>query len=363
VIWDVRDEMKPIRIIGSGPSGLAAAINLAKAGREVHVFEKNSDCGQRFHGDLEGLENWSKKEDVLQALAQMNVALDFPFTPFYEVTVTNAGRSELFQFKRPLFYAIKRGVEEDTLDQSLKRQAIQHGVVLHFDTTLSEEEGDIIATGPIRREVFAVDKGFVFKTDLPDMAIGLINDAAAYKGYAYLIVAKGYGCMCTVLFDRFELVGKCFEATKEAFRDMVGLDVQEGKPVGGIGGFSLKNVFQSRGRLYVGEAAGIQDFLWGFGIRDAITSGYLAARCIIEGRNYEAVARRYFHKKLRASLVNRYLWEKYIARGYFYLMDRVKDVEYGLSLLRRMHSFTLFQQMLYPFARSALRKKYAHLRI
>ncbi len=355
--------MKSISIIGSGPSGLAAAINLAKAGHEVHVFEKNGDCGQRFHGDLEGLENWSRKEDVLQEIARMNLLLDFPFTPFHEVTVTNGTRSECFKFQRPLFYAVKRGVDADSLDQSLKRQALESGVVFHFDTALTEEEGDIIATGPISKEIFAVDKGLVFKTDLPDMAIGLINDAAAYKGYAYLIVAKGYGCMCTVLFDRFESVGECFDHTREVFRNLIGLDVRDGKQVGGIGGFSLKNVFQSNGRLYVGEAAGIQDFLWGFGIRDAITSGYLAAKCIIEGRNYEAEADKYFRRKLRASLVNRYLWEKFIGRGYLNLMDRVKDVEYGLSLLRRMHSFTLFQQVLYPFARSTLRKKYAHLRI
>jgi flavin-dependent dehydrogenase len=355
--------MTPTKIIGSGPSGLAAAINLAKAGREVHVFEKNADCGQRFHGDLEGLENWSKDEDVVAELRQMNVGVNFQLHSFHKVTVANGVRSEEFQFDRPLFYAVRRGVDEGSLDQGLKQQALSLGVQFHFGTTLPESEGDIIATGPISKEIFAVDKGVIFQTSHPDIAIGLINDEAAYKGYAYLIVANGYACMCTVLFDRFDEVGRCFETTKRMFEEMLEIEIQESKNVGGIGGFSLRNIFQVEDRLYVGEAAGIQDFLWGFGIRDAITSGFLAARSIIEGRSYEKMAREHFSRKLRASLVNRYLWDKLIARAYFSILDRVKDVEYGLSLLSRMHRFNFFQRALYPFALSAMRKKYSHLRI
>lgn len=355
--------MRLVKIIGSGPSGLAAAINLAKAGREVHVYEKNADCGQRFHGDLEGLENWSDKEDVLGQLGRMNISTDFPNHPFYDVTVANGVRSQDFHFTRPLFYAVKRGTEKDSFDQALKEQAILRRVNFHFKQALPETEGDIIATGPIVKEIFAVDKGIVFQTDLPDTAIGVINDAAAYKGYAYLIVANGYGCMCTVLFDRFDQVNKCLEETARIFKDLVGLEVRDAKGVGGIGGFSLKNVFQSNRRLYVGEAAGIQDFLWGFGIRDAIASGFLAARSILEGRSYEEMARTYFGRKLRASLVNRYLWEKFIARGYFHIMDRVKDPEYGLGFLSRMHRFNFLQRLLYPFALTAMRRRYSHLRI
>jgi flavin-dependent dehydrogenase len=355
--------VRTIKVIGSGPSGLTAAINLARAGKEVHVYERNSEVGQRFHGDLEGLENWSDKEDVLEHLARMNVSVNFPNHPFYAVTVANGVQSQDFQFRRPLFYAVKRGVEGDSFDQALKKQAILHGVNFHFNQSLAAAEGDIIATGPIVKEIFAVDKGIVFQTNLPDMAIGLINDTAARKGYAYLIVAKGYACMCTVLFDRFEDVNQCFEKATKIFKDLVGIEVRNAKSVGGIGGFSLRNVFQSNGRLYVGDAAGIQDFLWGFGIRDAIASGFLAARSILEGRSYEEMAREYFGRKLRASLVNRYLWEKFIARGPFYLMDRVKNAEYGLSFLSRMHKFNFLQRALYPFALTAMRKKYSHLRI
>ncbi|MGZ7135838.1 MAG: FAD-dependent oxidoreductase [Methanobacterium sp.] len=38
-----------IRILGAGLAGLSAAINLAKAGYEVDVFEKTKFVAGRFH--------------------------------------------------------------------------------------------------------------------------------------------------------------------------------------------------------------------------------------------------------------------------------------------------------------------------
>lgn len=40
--------MKPITILGAGLSGLTAAITLAKAGYQVHVYEERSDRGCDF---------------------------------------------------------------------------------------------------------------------------------------------------------------------------------------------------------------------------------------------------------------------------------------------------------------------------
>jgi flavin-dependent dehydrogenase len=355
--------MKPITIAGSGPSGLTAAINLAKAGYTVEVCERNSDCGQRFFGDLEGLENWSKKEDVLEELQRMNVAINFDCAPFFAVTVTNGATHHQFRFRTPLFYAVKRGPAAESLDRGLKRQALHYGVVMKFNTTLPIERADIVATGPIAKELFAVDKGMIFQTTMKDIAIGLINDDAALRGYAYLMVTNGYGCLCTVLFNEFTAIHRCFEEAKRIFSSIVPLNIQNPKMVGGSGGFSLKNLYKVENRLYVGEAAGVQDFLWGFGIRDAIASGYLAARSIIDGKDYPQLAQKYFGRKLKASLVNRFLWEKFIRRGYSFVMERVKNVEYGLGFLHRIHSFSLVQRVLYPFALASMRRRYKHLRL
>jgi hypothetical protein len=41
---------------------------------------------------------------------------------------------------------------------------------------------------------------------MDDTAAVIFNDMAAFKGYAYLLVTKGNGCLCTVLFDNFSSI-------------------------------------------------------------------------------------------------------------------------------------------------------------
>lgn len=69
--------MGDIKIQGAGPAGLAAAIKLAKEGMSVTVFEKNDECGMRFRGDFQGLENWSSEIDILDDLKSMDIAINF----------------------------------------------------------------------------------------------------------------------------------------------------------------------------------------------------------------------------------------------------------------------------------------------
>ena len=64
--------MDPVKISGAGPAGLSTAITLAREGYPVEVFEKNSEVGGRFHGEYQGLENWSDKKDILDNLKKMN---------------------------------------------------------------------------------------------------------------------------------------------------------------------------------------------------------------------------------------------------------------------------------------------------
>ena len=46
---------KKIEIVGAGPAGLVAAINLARADFKVTIYEEKPDVGHRFHGDFQGL--------------------------------------------------------------------------------------------------------------------------------------------------------------------------------------------------------------------------------------------------------------------------------------------------------------------
>lgn len=99
---------------------------------------------------------------------------------------------------------------------------------------------------------------------MEDLVAIFLDDKVAYKGYSYLLVANGHSCMCTVIFDRFEKIDGYLRKTKKIFSEMVDLDVKKPRKIAGGGYFSVNSVLERGSELYVGEAAGLQDFLWGF---------------------------------------------------------------------------------------------------
>lgn len=354
--------MKRLAVLGAGLSGLTTAVNLAREGYDVDVYEKNEDVGARFRGDLQGLENWSTRKDILEELREMNIRINFDCDPFSRVTLTNYSRTKELVFERPLFYLVKRGSFSGTIDYGLKTQATKLGINIHFDETRSPDEVDIVATGPILEEVPAVVKGVIFKTDDKDVAILLCSDEFAFKGYSYLLITKGYGCLCSVVaVDELHRVNRCFKKTQAFLVRRIGLDMQASKEVGGVGSFSPRGVFRKGTTLYVGEAAGLQDFLWGFGMRSAVTSGYLAAQSIINNDDYEQIARKHFERRLKASVVNRYVWEEIASKKDYSLL--IYFAEFAKRILYSMHNYNLLQRVAYPVASCHLKKKYPKLRL
>ena len=211
---------------------------------------------------------------------------------------------------------VKRGNIKGTLDHGLKQQAKKAGVEIIFNKTIPSDEADIIATGPVFKESFAIDRGIVFKTKSEDKAIILLNDNFAFKGYSYLLITKGYGCMCSVTFDEIEKIEDNISKSKNFFKEKYDFDIKFPKNVGGTGTFAIRHRLEIKHKknktLLVGEAAGFQDCLWGFGMRYAFESGYLAAKSIIDNFDYEKSAKKEFRNKLRAGIVNRYFVEKFV---------------------------------------------------
>lgn len=357
--------MRTITVLGAGLSGLTAAINLAKEGYEVEVYEKNKDVGMRFHGDLQGLENWSEKKDILEQLKEMGIKISFDCAPFSNVIVTNCSKARKISSRKPLFYLVRRGSFLGTIDYGLKDQALKSGVKIHFQKPFPKCV-DIVATGPNPNEVPGVVKGIVFETSIKDIAIVVLNDRLAFKGYSYLLITKGYGCLCSVVLHELYRVNECFERTKEFFMQELNLRMRSPIEVGGVGSFSLRNEFQKGKMLFVGEAAGLQDFLWGFGMRFAIKSGYLAAQSIIKNMDYNEIVEKHFRTKLEAAVVYRYLWEDFASRRDYsfmiYIAEFLKKNQYhslhGYFFLPKM-----IQKMIYPIALFHTRKKYPKLKL
>lgn len=350
---------KGVKIRGAGPAGLAAAITLAQEGYPVTVYEKSRRCGTRFKGDLQGLENWSSKTNILDEMDRFGIKINFDCDPFCALTAVDAGQEKrTIRSKQPFFYLVKRGTQPGTLDQGLAKQALDLGIDVKFESPVPEEAVDIVASGPYSRKLCAIDTGIIFETDFPDKAYGMLDDNSAYKGYSYLLVTKGYGCMCTVLFDRFSEIHEQFARVRQAFEDLTGINIKNPTPVGGYGNFSTEGPLVKNGRLYVGEAAGLQDLLWGFGIRYAVRSGHLAARCFMEGKDYGVEGRKLFHDSMRAAIVNRAIWENLGNAGYKFFIRLGSRSRNPRRFLYRLFRYNWWRRLTFPLARWDLQRRH-----
>src|SRR4030042_5296484 len=116
---------KEVKIGGAGISGLTAAINLKLAGFNVIVFEKEYKVGSNHFNDWEGLENWSKEENVLDFLKNINIGVDFYYKPCCELDIFDCKGKKFIaksDSRSPLLYLVKRGSDYDSLDEYLKRR-------------------------------------------------------------------------------------------------------------------------------------------------------------------------------------------------------------------------------------------------
>jgi flavin-dependent dehydrogenase len=347
-----RNPDQPIHIMGAGLSGLASAIVLAKAGREVHVHDIREDSGARFDGDFQALENWSISEDFIDQLASWGLdATSFKTTAFDTVDLIHPD-DEITQAKTPgvAYRIVERGTSSHTIDQGFRRQAEEAGVHLHYKSRVKEEDCTIIACGP--KGTSAVAYGEIFKTDHPNHIGFQLNDKLAPGSYSYLIIIDGVGLICTCLW-RKQRKSERFLNETIAWYDAhyPNLNRQPIKRVGGKGDFTINRHYKQDGRYYVGESGGLQDFMWGFGMRMAVWSGVLAAKDILGEGDYERDVRRYLMPYVRTSVANRWLMNRVGDRMFkrmckAWMKDQNKRGD-GLIWISKLFKPTLAKGLLY----------------
>jgi flavin-dependent dehydrogenase len=299
-------------VIGAGPAGLTAALTLARSGATVRVYERAEIVGHRFKGDFQGLENWSSSTDALTRLGDLGVEATFANRPFHEVTFYDSKlRPSLARSIEPLFYLVRRGPGDDSLDRALAEQAADAGVeVLLGTAAVKARRGDIVAIGP--RYADGVVSGYIFETNLEDQAHCVVSEDLAPAGYSYLVIWDGRATLATCMFRRHEDWQQARSRTVETFTSLVaGLDLDGARTFSGFGSvFGEARFSDEAGRLFVGEAAGLQDPEWGFGMWYAMESGFLAARSLIEGFDYQAAGCDMFESRREAAFFNRLLYER-----------------------------------------------------
>ena len=341
---------KPISIIGAGPAGLVAAINLARARMDVTLHEAASEVGHRFHGDFQGIENWTTSSDVKDFLRWINVEINFLFEPYYGgVFISPKLQRREIRTREPLFYLVERGNGKRSLDSGLLRQAEVAGVKVKFNARIwNVDGGDIIAVGPRAADLIA--KGVVFETDLEDEAFAIVDDRLSPKGYAYLLVNQGRATLATVIGRDFRNEKAYLQRTIDTFRKVVPLKMRNAKEFGGYGNFFLRPTAIEGRKIYLGESAGFQDALFGFGMRYAMTSGFLAAQSILQGKSYDDLWKQEILPLLRSSLSNRLIYELLGNPGYESIAKRIARRHDLRDVLRKAYRPSFLKMALFPVA-------------
>ena len=345
-------DLGPIHIMGAGLSGLAAAITLAKEGVEVHVHDVRKDSGERFDGDFQALENWSMDADFFDQLTEWGYDTnEFKATEFSVVDLIHPD-DEITKTHTPkvAYRIVERGTSDHTIDQGFKRMAIAAGANLHYKSRVKEEDCQIIACGP--KGTSAVAYGEIFKTNHPNHIAFQLNDKLAPGSYSYLIIIDGIGLICTCLWRKQRGTDRFLNETIAWYqKHYPDIDMVPIKRVGGKGDFTInKNYFQD-GRYYVGESGGLQDFMWGFGMRMAVWSGHLAAQDILGNCNYETEVRKQLMPYVKTSVANRFLMNRVGDRTFkrmckAWMKDQKKRGD-GLIWIGKLFRPTWYKSLLY----------------
>jgi flavin-dependent dehydrogenase len=290
------EEMAETTIVGAGLAGLTAAINLARAGREVTVLEKGKKIGASVR------HNPSPHGTPLdpEAMASfIGIDLTPALVPQQSIKVSMWGKG--YTIPIPLgmpTWMIERGQRRSSMDHYLYRLAREAGVRFEFDHPILSERQlrelppkSIIATG-LHLEGFEA-AGVPYQ-----LMYGAFANCKTGEGEPRVTVYYGdyttdYAFTCSVngigfalIFNRRRPIAR-WEVEKfaeeAALKDGYAFKKFQAGEVAAlpIRRYDNPRIFQN-GLILAGSLAGMIDPILCFGMHGAFVSGALAARAVAD---------------------------------------------------------------------------------
>jgi geranylgeranyl reductase family protein len=319
-----------VLVVGAGPSGAAAAIELARGGVDVRIVERSAWPRAKTCGD--GL-----SPDAVRIAAELGIDLAdrLPLTAGTMSAPSRVAITSGWPAETP-WGAI---VERSDFDDRLVRAAVTAGAAFEPRTAVRElipqargvrvvsrvaggadayETADAVllaegATGGLaaalglgrHRSRLVALRGYVRSERDLDPAFGLHFDPAVVPGYAWIFpVSTRYANVGILVDERFsrshDLRGVLDTWLRDSpfARDGLGAQPVVERLAGGVIPTGRRR--RTRGAVFaLGDAAGVADPFSAEGIAQAMTTGRNAARALLAGGDIADAARRY-RRSLRA---------------------------------------------------------------
>ena len=317
---------EPLKVSGAGISGLCAAITAGKNNTYVEVRDTASSIKEKSSRGINAIRNYDTEIDVLVEYRNLGFNLD-GFHPIYnQIYATSTNKSiEIESEKRPIFYTTSRG-NDGSIDHMLLKQAISEGIKVEWNSKF--EKSDIIATGAKYNHCVGYGEHFV---DVNDTSTIVIYQNPKYSPHGYICILPYAKNEATVILGSFN--PQVYSSIKKNYQKIISdlplfKDFIKGSTkknsIAGIGNFGLPNTALNGDSLVVGERAGFLGAYRGFGIDNAIRSGHLAGKAIVNGSNYDELWKGLLKESLTRGILRR-LTENNLNLG----SEKILDVAIG----------------------------------
>ena len=319
----VQKTKKQSKILGAGVSGLVSGIVLAKHGYNVKIFEKRPRIGSFLEKDIHSLRNYSFDCDIINKYRRLGIKISNFYPIVKQVRYSASLKSiEIYSRKKPLFYNVVRGyADERSLDVDLFEQAKANGAEVVFNQKIDPDRNnmDIIATGARYRKGIIYGRHYRNVSVEPNTLYFFLNSNRSSYGYTYINPFFGKEASIAIVSPQSEkkeyLKRKFNTIVKNKVISKIIKNAEVENEFFGFAFFDTPETAVRKGKLYVGEAAGFLDATTGFGLHYAILSGCLAARSIIEKKDYDKLWKETFGKELERRYSRKKLFKKMGIKG------------------------------------------------
>jgi flavin-dependent dehydrogenase len=307
--------MKSAYIYGAGISGITAAINLAKEGYEVTIFEKeeriggSEKCTPSIH--MTPLDFQKMKEYI-----GIDIQPCFSKLDLFKAYIYN----KIVLFNPNKLYVTERGTNKSSLDYYLYQKALKLGVNFEFSNPLTPNilsnlpEYTILATGGyscLCKDLKIYHVPFFYYCSNAKSNNNQ-NSCFAYfdsylKGYAY--VAKKEGIISVqvpiTLKQSYENLIKHF---KKHIKETENLEFQKWTLVEDNFPGRTYHLKKIHGKTFIlaGMLGGFLDPFFGFGVNSAMISGKIAAQTVISKKKGIQEYKRFTKKSNRMFILSRF---------------------------------------------------------